>query len=93
MASEKADASFAYRSCPLKTAPDKIEYSKVRVIQSVPADLYGPAYATLAVMATTTHRELADAFVQLVFSDPGVQIMAKYDMPCLKQAGATKETP
>jgi molybdate transport system substrate-binding protein len=93
VASDKADGSFAYRSCPLKTAPDKIEYSKVRVIESVPAGLYGPAYATLAVMATTAHRALADEFIQLVFSEPGVQIMNKYDMPCLTQAAATKETP
>ena len=93
VASEKADASFAYRSCPLKTAPDKLEYSKVRVIESVPADLYGPAYATVAVLSTKAHRDLADEFVALVFSEAGAKIMGKYDMPCLKPANETKETP
>ncbi len=93
VAGEKADASFAYRSCPLKTAPDKLEYSKVRVIQSVPANLYGPAYATLAVVGTTTHRDLAEAFVQLVLSDEGKQIMGRYDLPCLPASadGTAKE--
>jgi molybdate transport system substrate-binding protein len=86
VAGEKADASFAYRSCPLKTAPDKLEYSKVRVIESVPGDFYGPAYATVAVMSSTTHRELADEFVTLMFSEVGTQTLAKYDMPCLKPA-------
>lgn len=94
VAGEKADASFAYRSCPLKTAPDKLEYSKVRVIQSVPGELYGPAYATVAIVGSTSHRDLADAFVQLVLSDAGKQIMAKYDLPCLAEAakGPQKET-
>lgn len=93
VASDKADASFAYRNCPLKTAPDKIEYSKVRVIQSVPAELYGPAYATVAVLSTTTQRALADEFARLVLSPEGVQIMAKYDMPSLKPAAQAKESP
>jgi molybdate transport system substrate-binding protein len=93
VAGEKADASFAYRSCPLKTAPDKIEYSRVRVIGSVPAEFYGPAYATIAVMATSAQRALADEFVQLMFSSQGLQILAKYDMPCLEQAGAAKGAP
>ncbi len=93
VASDKADASFAYRSCPLKTAPDKIEYSKVRVIQSVPAELYGPAYATVGVLAASTQRALADEFIQLMFSPAGEQILATYDMPCLTQAAETKGAP
>jgi molybdate transport system substrate-binding protein len=91
VASAKADASFAYRSCPLKTAPDKLEYSKVRVIQSVPSELYGPAYATLAVMASASHRETADEFVKLAFSEAGRAVLAKFDMPCLPQAGTDGE--
>lgn len=93
VASAKADASFAYRSCPLKTAPDKLEYSKVRVIQSVPGNLYGPASATLAVLNTASRRDLADAYVKLAFSEPGRAIFAKFDMPCQLQAGAAAETP
>lgn len=84
VASEKADASFAYRSCPLKTAPDKLEYSKVRIVESVPADLYGPAYATIAVVADTPRRALAEAFIELVLSPVGRETMAAYDLPSLE---------
>jgi molybdate transport system substrate-binding protein len=87
VASGKADASFAYRSCPLKTAPDKLEYSKVRVIQSVPGDLYGPAYATVAVLTGARRRDLAEQYVALAFSAAGREILAKFDMPCLPQVG------
>jgi len=91
VASAKADASFAYRSCPLKTAPDKLEYSKVRVIQSVPENLYGPARATLAVMSTASRRDLADEFVKMAFSEPGRAVFAKFDMPCLPEAGGATD--
>ncbi len=96
VASGKADASFAYRSCPLKTAPDKMEYAKVRVIQSVPSELYGPANVTLAVMANSPRRDLADAFVKLLFSETGRAVLDKFEMPCVAGetgAGAPQKAP
>lgn len=79
----KADASFAYRSCPLKTAPDKLEYSRVRVLEEVPQDLYGPAYATAAVLNQSPSPALAKEFVGLLVSDEGQGIFRKYDLPSL----------
>lgn len=87
VASEKAEASFAYRSCPLKTAPDKLEYAKVRVIQSVPAEYYGPAYASIALL---NESQLARAFVDLILSSEGQAVFKSYDLPCLKD---TEESP
>jgi molybdate transport system substrate-binding protein len=87
VAREKAQASFAYRSCPLKTAPDKLEYSKVRIIESVPGELYGPAYASIAVLKDSPNRDLGAAFVKLVVSDKGQALLAKYEVPCLDSLG------
>ena len=84
VASEKADASFAYRSCPLKTAPDKLEYCKVRIIQSVPDDLYGPAYASAAVLKTAPNAGLAEAFIDMLLSADGQAILRSYELPSLK---------
>lgn len=81
VAREKAEASFAYRSCPLKTAPDKLEYSKVRIIESVPQNLYDPAYACIAPLTATPRRQLADVFTAFLLSEAGQKIMREYDIP------------
>ena len=83
VAREKAEASLAYRSCPLKTAPEKLEYSKVRIIESVPRDLYGPAYACIAVLKNAAQRGIAERFVQFLLSDAGRELLTKYDVPAL----------
>lgn len=81
VARAKADASFAYRSCPLKTAPDKIQYSRVRVLDEVPKDLYGPAYATAAVLTNSPNAAKAKEFIGLLLSEEGRAILAEYDLP------------
>jgi len=81
VARAKADASFAYRSCPLKTAPDKIQYSRVRVLGEVPKDLYGPAYATAAVLVASPNAAKAQEFVGLLLSEEGRAILAEFDLP------------
>jgi molybdate transport system substrate-binding protein len=81
VARAKADASFAYRSCPLKTAPDKIQYSRVRVLEEVPKDLYGPAYATAAILTNSPNAAQAKEFIGLLLSDEGRTILAEYDLP------------
>jgi len=84
VASSKADASFAYRSCPLKTAPEKIEYSKVSVLEPMPPDAYGPAYATAVVLKDSPQRQLATAFVDMLVAPEGQAVLRKFDMPALK---------
>ena len=79
----KADASFAYRSCPLKTAPDKLQYSRVRILQEVPEELYGPAYATAATLVQSANPAKAKEFVALLVSEQGQAIFRKYDLPSL----------
>ena len=79
----KADASFAYRSCPLKTAPDKLQYSRVRVLEEVPKDLYGPAYATAAALIEAPNPAKAKEFLDLLLSAEGQAVLRKYDMPSL----------
>jgi len=80
----KADASFAYRSCPLKTAPDKLQYSRVRIIKEVPEDLYGPAYATAAALVNAPNPSKAREFLELLVSEEGQAVFRKYDLPSLK---------
>jgi len=84
VAREKAEASFAYRSCPLKTAPEKLAYSKVRILESVPADSYGPAYAVIAPLTASAHRETALKFVDFMLSEAGQKLLAEHDVPILK---------
>lgn len=86
VASSKADASFAYRSCPLKTAPEKIEYSKVSVLDPMPPDTYGPAYATAVVLKDSPRRQLAIAFADMLVSPAGQKVLHKFDMPALKES-------
>ena len=82
----KAQASFAYRSCPLKTAPEKLEYSKVRIVESVPREAYGPAYASIALLRDSPNRELGSSFVSMVMSAAGQAVLAKYEVPCMDRA-------
>lgn len=85
VAREKAQASFAYRSCPLKTAPEKLEYSKVRIIESVPVDSYGPAYACIAPLRSSAQRELALQFISFMRSPVGQDLLRQHDVPTLTQ--------
>lgn len=85
VARQKADASFAYRSCPLKTAPEKLEYSKVRVIEPVPPGTYGPAFATVGILRKAANPELAHEYVAFLLSDAGQGIFRSYDLPSLRK--------
>jgi molybdate transport system substrate-binding protein len=91
VAREKAQASFAYRSCPLKTAPEKLAYSKVRIIESVPADSYGPAYAGIAVLSASPRREAAETFIAYMLSPEGQELLRTYDVPPLRDKPAASE--
>lgn len=81
----KALASFAYRSCPLNTAPEKLAFSKVRILKKVPMDLYDPAYGSIGILGAAPRRDLAKEFIQLVFSPEGKKILEKYDVPVVKE--------
>ena len=83
VAREAAQASFAYRSCPLKTAPEKLEYSRVRILESVPRDSYDPAFACIAILAKAAQPELAKEFVDLLLSAEGQELLRKNDIPSL----------
>ncbi len=83
VAREKADASFAYRSCPLKTAPEKLAYSKVRILEAVPKEMYGPAFAVIAPLSFSPRREVALAFIDYLLSEKGQALLAANDVPVL----------
>ncbi len=80
VAREKAQASFAYRSCPLKTAPSKLEYSKVRIVESVPMDSYDAAFACIAPLADSAR---AAEFIEYLLSADGQKLLGEYDVPVL----------
>lgn len=80
VAREKAEASFAYRSCPLKTAPEKLEYSKVRILESVPLDSYDPAFACIAPLNASARTA---EFVDFLLSADGQKLMGEHDIPVL----------
>ena len=75
---EKAQASFAYRSCPLKTAPEKLEYSKVRIVESVPLDSYEPAFACIGPLNDSA-RTLE--FIEYLLSAEGQKLLEEHDIP------------
>jgi len=81
----KAQASFAYRSCPLNTAPEKLEYSRVRVLQKVPDELYGPAYGCIGILADSPNRELAERFIAFLYSPKGRAILEKLGVPIVTE--------
>lgn len=81
VAREKAEASFAYRSCPLRTAPDKLEYSKVRIVETVPPGSYDPAFAYIAPLATSPRAEAARSFIGYLLSEAGQAMLLEYDLP------------
>jgi molybdate transport system substrate-binding protein len=83
VAREKAEASFAYRSCPLKSAPEKLAYSKVRIVESVPRESYGPAFATIGILKSSQSRPPAQAFVKFLLSPAGQKLLADHGVPNL----------
>jgi molybdate transport system substrate-binding protein len=80
VAREKAEASFAYRSCPLKTAPEKLEYSKVRILESVPLDSYDPAFACIAPLTDSSRSQ---EFIEFLLSADGQKLLGEHDIPVL----------
>ena len=80
VAREKAQASFAYRSCPLKTAPEKLEYSKVRIVESVPLDSYEPAFACISPLNDSAR---AKEFIEYLLSADGQKLLGEHDIPVL----------
>jgi molybdate transport system substrate-binding protein len=80
VAREKAQASFAYRSCPLKTAPEKLEYSKVRIVESVPLDSYEPAYACIGPLNDGARTR---EFIEFLLSADGQKLLGEHDIPTL----------
>lgn len=83
VARDRAQASFAYRTCPLKTAPEKLEYSRVRIRESVPLDTYGPAYACIAPLAGAAQPELARHFIASLLTAEGQKLLDTHDIPPL----------
>lgn len=83
VARERAQASFAYRSCPLKTAPDKLEYSRVRIRESVPLDSYDPAFACIAPLVNAAQPELARQFIASLLTTEGQKLLDTHDIPAL----------
>lgn len=77
----KADASFAYRSCPLESAPEKLEYAKVHIARSVPFDLYAPARGAIAVLKDSPRRALAERFVAFLLSPEGRRVLRGNGVP------------
>jgi ABC-type molybdate transport system substrate-binding protein len=60
-----------------------LEYSRVRVLEEVPEDLYGPAYATATTVADSPNPTKAKEFVAMLVAEKGQAVFRKYDLPSL----------
>lgn len=89
VANGKADAGLAYKNCPLETAPEKLNKSKVRIAFSFPADSYQKQPCLVAASAQAANKAGAQALVAFLSSPEGLKVLADNGMTgCLEMAGA-----
>ncbi|MCX7597758.1 MAG: molybdate ABC transporter substrate-binding protein [Armatimonadetes bacterium] len=90
VASGRADAGIAYRSCPLETNPAKLEAAKVRVACSFPPDSYPAEDAQFHAVITsfTTNRPAAETFLRFLAAPATAEVMASKGLPSAGSAAA-----
>ena len=72
----KVDAGVTYLTCPLETAPEKASKSDLRVVAKFPRDSYPPVRLQVAMLKTTTQRELSRKFVDFLVSEQAQKALA-----------------
>jgi molybdate transport system substrate-binding protein len=87
LAGGRADAGFAYIGCPVPIDPEKAEYSKVKPVMTVPADLYGSATVYASVLSGAIHAEEARRFVAFLASPSSRASLARIGLQALDGEG------
>jgi len=77
----KVQASFAYLKCPLESAPEKLKYSRVRIIAPLPPGTYDQPTVYASILATSKQKKDAMAFVDFLASPEGQRILDSKGMP------------
>ena len=72
----KVEAGVTYLTCPLETAPEKASKSDLRVVAKFPRDSYPPVRLQVAMLKTTTQREISRKFVDFLASEQAQKALA-----------------
>jgi molybdate transport system substrate-binding protein len=93
VASGKAQAGIAYRSCPLESNPEKIPAAAVKVACPLPPDTYDRRQARFQGVITTAsrRRQQAQAFLAFLSSAEAAALMAAQGLPA--PSGAAQGQP
>jgi ABC-type Fe3+ transport system substrate-binding protein len=80
IATNKADAGIHYNVCPFETDSNKISQGAIKVIAKLPADSHPPIYNYIGILSESKNKEIAQSFIDFMFSKKGKRILAKYGL-------------
>jgi molybdate transport system substrate-binding protein len=90
----KVDAGLAYKSCPLDSAPEKLDASRVAIAADFPKDSYETPKCYIAMLSDSTHKDAAAKFVEYLMSDEGQSLLRENHLPGMEGAAdAAATTP
>ncbi|NIM06352.1 MAG: molybdate ABC transporter substrate-binding protein [Armatimonadetes bacterium] len=68
-ATAKVDATLAYETCPLQSAPEKASKEKVKIIEEVSAGSHSPIEVKIGVLKESPNPERAKEFVKFLTTE------------------------
>jgi molybdate transport system substrate-binding protein len=81
VAAAKVDAGFAYESCPLDTAPEKLSKSKVAILCELPKETYDTPKCVIAMLRESKHRQQAMAFADYLVTPETLAVLEANGLP------------
>ncbi len=72
----QVDAGITFLTCPLDTNPEKADGSDVRIVETIPRDVYPPVRLQVALLEETSQRELGRRYIEFLTSEAGQKAIA-----------------
>lgn len=72
----QVDAGITFLTCPLDTNPEKADGSDVRIVATIPRDVYPAVRLQVAMLEETSQRELGRRYIEFLTSEAGQKAIA-----------------
>lgn len=72
----QVDAGITFLTCPLDTNPEKADGSDVRIVATIPRDVYPAVRLQVAMLEETSQRELGRKYIEFLTSEAGQKAIA-----------------
>ena len=79
----KVDASISFKSCPLESAPEKADKSKVKIIADIPDESHGQVICQIGILKEAVQAKGAAEFAKFLTSEEVQAVFEKTGLPRL----------